>query len=66
LLFLDLWFERCDFSKFQDISVLKSNSNSYLTEGLPRGAILLADTGSTRSTIWAVGFYDALMVQIIP
>jgi hypothetical protein len=62
LLFLDLWFERCDFSKFQAISVLKSNSDSYLTEGLPRGAILLANTSSARSVFAAVGYQVDRMV----
>jgi hypothetical protein len=59
---LDLWFERCDFSKFQAISFLKSNLNSYLTEGLPRGAILLANTGSAGSVFAVVGYHVDQMV----
>jgi hypothetical protein len=54
---LDLQIRRYDLSKFQAISVLKSNSNSYLTEGLPRGAILLADTGSAGALFVAVGYH---------
>jgi hypothetical protein len=37
-----------------------------LNQSWPRGAMLLEDTGSARSLILAVGYYDVWTHQIVP